>query len=198
MDLPITRRGMDAAARGGDYCCNNSRNRRSPRSAARSAASNAQKFPCDTLRGTIEGSLFERVKKTAARNAAPCSGAAHCLSAAACPLELTKRYRRWNSDGRTEFAWRSPLVAIASTSCPCEASSRGVTFTERAQNQAVASRCSRPSELHFGSLVRALDLPREINRFLIEAQFNLERIEQNLHFEILLSRPTPIQALCEF
>jgi non-ribosomal peptide synthetase component F len=36
----------------------------------------------------------------------------------------------------------------------------------------------------FGSLVRALDMPREVNRLpLIEAQFNLERIEQNLHFE---------------
>jgi amino acid adenylation domain-containing protein len=59
------------------------------------------------------------------------------------------------------------------------------TFTEAARKtkQLLLDAADHQSYT-FGSLVRALDLPREVNRLpLIEAQFNLERIEQNLHFE---------------
>ncbi|QBR70716.1 non-ribosomal peptide synthetase [Beijerinckiaceae bacterium] len=41
----------------------------------------------------------------------------------------------------------------------------------------------------FGSLVRALEMPRSVNRLpLIDAQFNLERLENNLQFEDLAAR----------
>jgi len=61
MDLPITRRGIVSFQRSGDYCCNNSlAEPLGALSAVFIGPLNAQKFPWYTLRGTIEGSLFER------------------------------------------------------------------------------------------------------------------------------------------
>ena len=81
-----------------------------------------------------------------------------------------------------------PLVGHCVNFLPLRSQfAEGVTFTEAARKtkQLLLDAADHQSYT-FGSLVRALDLPREINRLpLIETQFNLERIEQNLHFEDL-------------
>ena len=88
--------------------------------------------------------------------------------------------------------------AIASTSCRCERQfPDGVTFLEAARKtqQLLLDAADHQSYI-FGSLVRALDMPREVNRLpLIEAQFNLERIGQNLPFQDLAVRPAPIPSV---
>ncbi|MGA3341230.1 MAG: amino acid adenylation domain-containing protein, partial [Methylocella sp.] len=146
-------------------------------------------FRGDTLRGTIEGSLFERVKKTAARNG--CTLFAVLLTAY--QLLLARLSSQNDIVAGIPTAGQSlhgegPLVGHCVNFLPLRSQfAEGVTFSEAARKtkQLLLDAADHQSYT-FGSLVRALDLPREINRLpLIEAQFNLERIEQNLHFEDL-------------
>ncbi len=144
-------------------------------------------FRGDTLRGTIEASLFERVKQTAARNG--CTLFAVLLTAY--QLLLARLNGQNDIVAGIPTAGQSlhgegPLVGHCVNFLPLRSLfAEGITFAEAARKtkQLLLDAADHQSYT-FGSLVRALDMPREVNRLpLIEAQFNLERIEQNLHFE---------------
>ena len=144
-------------------------------------------FRGDTLRGTIEASLFERVKQTAARNG--CTLFAVLLTAY--QLLLARLNGQNDIVAGIPTAGQSlhgegPLVGHCVNFLPLRSLfAEGITFAEAARKtkQLLLDAADHQSYT-FGSLVRALDMPREVNRLpLIEAQFNLERIEQNLRFE---------------
>jgi amino acid adenylation domain-containing protein len=144
-------------------------------------------FRGDTLRGTIEASLYDRVKQTAARNG--CTLFAVLLTAY--QLLLARLSSQNDIVAGIPTAGQSlqsegPLVGHCVNFLPLRSQfTEGVTFAEAARKtkQLLLDAADHQSYT-FGSLVRALDMPREVNRLpLIEAQFNLERIEQNLHFE---------------
>src|ERR1019366_3593173 len=144
-------------------------------------------FRGDTLRGTIEGSLFERVKQTAARNG--CTLFAVLLTAY--QLLLARLSGQNDIVAGIPTAGQSlhgegPLVGHCVNFLPLRSVfGEGVTFAEAARKTKQLLLDAADHQAYtFGSLVRALDMPREVNRLpLIEAQFNLERIEQNLRFE---------------
>lgn len=144
-------------------------------------------FRGDTLRGTVEGALYEGVKQAAARNG--CTLFAVLLTAY--QLLLARLSGQNDVVAGIPTAGQSlhsegPLVGHCVNFLPLRSRfTEGGSFVEAARTtkQLLLDAADHQSYT-FGSLVRALDLPREINRLpLIEAQFNLERIEQNLHFE---------------
>jgi non-ribosomal peptide synthetase component F len=143
-------------------------------------------FRGDTLRGTIEASLYERVKQAAARNG--CTLFAVLLTAY--QLLLARLSGQTDIVAGIPTAGQSlhgegPLVGHCVNFLPLRAQfPDGVTFLEAARK--TQRDAADHQSYNFGSLVRALDLPREVNRLpLIEAQFNLERIGQNLPFQDL-------------
>ena len=144
-------------------------------------------FRGDTLRGTIENPLYERVKQTAARNG--CTLFAVLLTAY--QLLLARLSSQNDVVAGIPTAGQSlhgegPLVGHCVNFLPLRSQfSEGASFIEAARKtQQLLLDAADHQSYTFGSLVRALDMPREINRLpLIEAQFNLERLEQNLHFE---------------
>lgn len=144
-------------------------------------------FRGDTLRETIEASHCERVKQAAARHG--CTLFAVLLTAY--QLLLARLSGQTDIVVGIPTAGQSleeggPLVGHCVNFLPLRSRfSSGMTFLEAARKtkQLLLDAADHQSYT-FGSLVRALDLPREVNRLpLIEAQFNLERIEQNLPFE---------------
>jgi amino acid adenylation domain-containing protein len=146
-------------------------------------------FRGDTLRGTIDASLCERVKQAAARNG--CTLFAVLLTAY--QLLLARLSGQTGVVAGIPTAGQSlhgegPLVGHCVNFLPLRGQfPDGVTFLEAARKtQQLLLDAADHQSYTFGSLVRALDMPREINRLpLIEAQFNLERIGQNLPFQDL-------------
>jgi amino acid adenylation domain-containing protein len=146
-------------------------------------------FRGDTLRGTIEASLYERVKQAAARNG--CTLFAVLLTAY--QLLLARLSGQTDIVAGIPTAGQSlygegPLVGHCVNFLPLRGQfPDGVTFLEAARKtQRLLLDAADHQSYTFGSLVRALDMPREVNRLpLIEAQFNLERIGQNLSFQDL-------------
>ncbi|MGH6842606.1 MAG: condensation domain-containing protein, partial [Methylocella sp.] len=146
-------------------------------------------FRGDTLRGTIEASHYERVKQAAARNG--CTLFAVLLTAY--QLLLARLSGQTDIVAGIPTAGQSlhgdgPLVGHCVNFLPLRAEfPDGVTFLEAARKtQQLLLDAADHQSYTFGSLVQALDMPREINRLpLIEAQFNLERIGQNLPFQDL-------------
>jgi amino acid adenylation domain-containing protein len=146
-------------------------------------------FRGDTLRGTIDASLHERVKQAAARNG--CTLFAVLLTAY--QLLLARLSGQTGVVAGIPTAGQSlhgegPLVGHCVNFLPLRGEfPNGVTFLEAARKtQQLLLDAADHQSYTFGSLVRALDMPREINRLpLIEAQFNLERIGQNLPFQDL-------------
>jgi glutamate-1-semialdehyde aminotransferase len=144
-------------------------------------------FRGDTLRGTIDNPLYERVKQAAARNG--CTLFAVLLSAY--QLLLARLSAQNDIVAGIPTAGQSlhgdgPLVGHCVNFLPLRNQfSESTSFLESARKtQRLLLDAADHQSYTFGSLVRALDMPREINRLpLIEAQFNLERLEQNLHFE---------------
>ena len=141
-------------------------------------------FRGDTLRGTIEPPLYERVKQAAARNG--CTLFAVLLTAY--QLLLARLSGQTDIVAGIPTAGQSlhgegPLVGHCVNFLPLRGQfPDGVTFLEAARKtQQLLLDAADHQSYTFGSLVRALDLPREVNRLpLIEAQFNLERIGQKL------------------
>ncbi|MGQ0444040.1 MAG: amino acid adenylation domain-containing protein [Beijerinckiaceae bacterium] len=146
-------------------------------------------FRGDTLRGTIEASLYERVKQAASRNG--CTLFAVLLTAY--QLLLARLSGQTDIVAGIPTAGQSlhgdgPLVGHCVNFLPLRGEfPDGVTFLDAARKtQQLLLDAADHQSYTFGSLVRALDMPREINRLpLIEAQFNLERIGQNLPFHDL-------------
>ena len=146
-------------------------------------------FHGDTLRGTIEASLYERVKQAAARNG--CTLFAVLLTAY--QLLLARLSGQTDIVAGIPTAGQSlhgdgPLVGHCVNFLPLRGQfPDGVTFLEAARKtQQLLLDAADHQSYTFGSLVRALDMPRDVNRLpLIEAQFNLERIGQNLPFQDL-------------
>ena len=146
-------------------------------------------FRGDTLRGTIEASLYEGVKQAAARNG--CTLFAVLLTAY--QLLLARLTGQTDIVAGIPTAGQSlhsegPLVGHCVNFLPLRGEfPDGVTFLEAAhKTQQLLLDAADHQSYTFGSLVRALDMPREVNRLpLIEAQFNLERIGQNLPFQDL-------------
>ncbi|MGH6839387.1 MAG: amino acid adenylation domain-containing protein [Methylocella sp.] len=146
-------------------------------------------FRGDTFRGTIEASLYERVKQAAARNG--CTLFAVLLTAY--QLLLARLSGQTGVVAGIPTAGQSlhgegPLVGHCVNFLPLRGEfPDGITFLEAARKtQQLLLDAADHQSYTFGSLVRALDMPREINRLpLIEAQFNLERIGQNLRFQSL-------------
>jgi amino acid adenylation domain-containing protein len=146
-------------------------------------------FRGNTLRGTIEASLYERVRQSSARNG--CTLFAVLLTAY--QLLLARLSGQTDIVAGIPTAGQSlhgegPLVGHCVNFLPLRGEfPDGVTFLEAARKtQQLLLDTADHQSYTFGSLVRALDMPREINRLpLIEAQFNLERIGQNLPFQDL-------------
>ncbi len=146
-------------------------------------------FHGDTLRGTIDASLYERVKQAAARNG--CTLFAVLLTAY--QLLLARLSGQTGVVAGIPTAGQSlhgegPLVGHCVNFLPLRGQfPDGVTFLDAARKtQQLLLDAADHQSYTFGSLVRALDMPREMNRLpLIEAQFNLERIGQNLPFQDL-------------
>jgi amino acid adenylation domain-containing protein len=146
-------------------------------------------FRGDTMRGTIDASLSERVKQAAARNG--CTLFAVLLTAY--QLLLARLSGQTDIVAGIPTAGQSlhgegPLVGHCVNFLPLRGQfPDGVTFLEAARKtQQLLLDAADHQSYTFGSLVRALDVPREVNRLpLIEAQFNLERIAQNLPFQDL-------------
>ncbi|MGH6812120.1 MAG: amino acid adenylation domain-containing protein [Methylocella sp.] len=146
-------------------------------------------FRGDTLRGTIDASLYERIKQAAARNG--CTLFAVLLTAY--QLLLARLSGQSGVVAGIPTAGQSlhgegPLVGHCVNFLPLRGQfPDGVTFLEAARKtQQLLLDAADHQSYTFGSLVRALDMPREINRLpLIEAQFNLERIGQDLPFQDL-------------
>jgi amino acid adenylation domain-containing protein len=146
-------------------------------------------FRGETLRGTIDASLYERVKQAAARNG--CTLFAVLLTAY--QLLLARLSGQTGVVAGIPTAGQNlhgegPLVGHCVNFLPLRGEfPNGVTFLEAARKtQQLLLDAADHQSYTFGSLVRALDMPREINRLpLIEAQFNLERIGQNLPFQDL-------------
>jgi len=144
-------------------------------------------FRGDTLRGTIEATLYENVKQSAARSG--CTLFAVLLTAY--QLLLARLSGQNDIVAGIPAAGQSlhgdgPLVGHCVNFLPLRSQfTEGMTFTEAARKtQQLLLDAADHQSYTFGSLVRTLDLPREVNRLpLIEAQFNLERIEQNLYFD---------------
>jgi amino acid adenylation domain-containing protein len=144
-------------------------------------------FRGDTLRGTIENPLYERVKQAAARNG--CTLFAALLSAY--QLLLARLSAQNDIVAGIPTAGQSlhgegPLVGHCVNFLPLRSQFfEGASFLEAARKtQQLLLDAADHQSYTFGSLIQALDMPRELNRLpLIEAQFNLERLEQNLHFE---------------
>ncbi len=144
-------------------------------------------FRGDTLRGTIEASLYERVRQTAARNG--CTLFAVLLTGF--QLLLARLSGQTDIAAGIPTAGQSlhgegPLVGHCVNFLPLRIQfESGATFLEAARKtQQLLLDATEHQSYTFGSLVRALNMPREVNRLpLIEAQFNLERLEQNLPFE---------------
>ncbi|MGH6820262.1 MAG: condensation domain-containing protein, partial [Methylocella sp.] len=146
-------------------------------------------FRGNTLRGSIDASLYERVKQAAARNG--CTLFAVLLTAY--QLLLARLSGQTDIVAGIPTAGQSlhgdgPLVGHCVNFLPLRGQfPDGVTFLEAARKtQQLLLDAADHQSYTFGSLVRALDMPREVNRLpLIDAQFNLERIEQNLPFQDL-------------
>jgi amino acid adenylation domain-containing protein len=144
-------------------------------------------FRGDTLRATIEAQLYERVRQAAARNG--CTLFAVLLTAY--QLLLARLSGQADIVAGIPTAGQSlhaegPLVGHCVNFLPLRSQfSGGETFVEAARKtQQRLLDASEHQSYTFGSLVRALNMPRDVNRLpLIEAQFNLERLEQNLPFE---------------
>ena len=147
-------------------------------------------FRGNTLRGTIEASLYERVKQSAARNG--CTLFAVLLTAY--QLLLARLSGQTSVVAGIPTAGQSlhgegPLVGHCVNFLPLQGQFPDrITFLEAARKtQQLLLDAADHQSYTFGSLVRALDMPREANRLpLIEAQFNLERIGQNLPFQNLV------------
>jgi amino acid adenylation domain-containing protein len=146
-------------------------------------------FRGNTLRGTIEASLYDRVRQAAARNG--CTLFAVLLTAY--QLLLARLSGQTSVVAGIPTAGQSlhgegPLVGHCVNFLPLQGQfPDGITFLEAARKtQQLLLDAADHQSYTFGSLVRALDMPREANRLpLIEAQFNLERIGQNLPFQDL-------------
>ncbi|MCI0467551.1 MAG: amino acid adenylation domain-containing protein [Beijerinckiaceae bacterium] len=144
-------------------------------------------FRGDTLRETIEASLCERVRQAAARNG--CTLFAVLLTAY--QLLLARLSGQTDIVAGIPTAGQSlhgegPLVGHCVNFLPIRSKFQsGGSFIEAARRtQQLLLDAAEHNSYTFGSLVRALNMPREVNRLpLIEAQFNLERLEQNLPFE---------------
>ncbi len=146
-------------------------------------------FGGDTLRGTIEASLHDRVKRAAARSG--CTLFAVLLTAYQLLLARLS--------GQTDIVvgiptagqnlhGEAPLVGHCVNFLPLRGRFPGdLPFLEAARKtQQLLLDAADHQSYTFGSLVRALDMPRDVNRLpLIEAQFNLEQIGQNLPFQDL-------------
>ncbi len=144
-------------------------------------------FRGDTLRGTIEASLCERVKQAASRHG--CTLFAVLLTTY--QLLLARLSGQTDVVAGIPTAGQSlhgegPLVGHCVNFLPLRGQFQdGGTFIEAARRtQQLLLDAADHQSYTFGSLVRALAMPREANRLpLIEAQFNLERIGQNLPFQ---------------
>lgn len=144
-------------------------------------------FRGDTLREIIEAPLYERVKQAAAHSG--CTLFAVLLTAY--QLLLTRLSGQTDLVVGIPTAGQSlhdegPLVGHCVNFLPLRSAiASGMTFLEAARKtQQLLLDASDHQSYTFGSLVQALNMPREVNRLpLIEAQFNLERLEQNLPFE---------------
>ncbi len=144
-------------------------------------------FRGDTLRAAIEASLVERVRQAAARNG--CTLFAVLLTAY--QLLLARLSGQSDIVAGIPTAGQSlheegPLVGHCVNFLPLRSKFlAGVTFLAAARTtQRLLLDANEHQSYTFGSLVRALNMPREVNRLpLIEAQFNLERLQQNLPFE---------------
>jgi len=143
-------------------------------------------FRGDTLRGSIEGPLYERIRQAAARKG--CTLFAVLLTGY--QLLLARLSGQNDIVVGIPIAGQSlhdegPLVGHCVNFLPLRSQfTEGVTFAEAAlKTKQLLLDAADHQSYTFGSLVRALDIPREVNRLpLIEAQFNLERIKQNLCF----------------
>jgi Condensation domain/AMP-binding enzyme len=152
-------------------------------------------FRGETLRATIEASLVERVKLAAARNG--CTLFAVLLTAYQLLLARLSGQRDIVAGiptaGQSLHA-EGPLVGHCVNFLPLRSHfQEGITFLAAARNtQKLLLDANEHQCYTFGSLVRALNVPREVNRLpLIEAQFNLERLQQNLPFEGLAVSTNP-------
>ena len=148
-------------------------------------------FRGDTLHGTIEGSLYECVKQSAARKG--CTLFAVLLTAY--QLLLARLSGQYDivvgiPTAGQNLQGEGPLVGHCVNFLPLRMQfADGITFEEAARKtKRLLLDAADHQSYTFGSLVRALDMPRNVNRLpLIEAQFNLERIEQDLRFEGLMA-----------
>ena len=151
----------------------------------------ARSYRGDTIRERIDASLCERVKQAAARNG--CTLFAVLLTAY--QLLLARLSGQEDIVVGIPAAGQSqeesgPLVGHCVNFLPLRNKfASGLSFLEAAlRTKNLLLEAAEHQNYTFGSLVRALELPRDLNRLpLIEAQFNLERIEQKLPFEGLLA-----------